>query len=109
MKSKMLKCGCVASSTHQNEHDGLKADHPSCIIHDCCEVVETPNLDGRKARCTFYGKPVKKGSYNGCCCTKCDRLDICQCEEPSSTSLWFFQLHPDKEFDEYYCACHGAD
>ena len=29
--------------------------------------------------------------------------------EASSPKLWFFESHPEKEYDEFYCACHGAD
>jgi hypothetical protein len=90
-------------------------DTPYCIIHDCGEVLaEQPSLENRVARCAYFGKPVKTGMYNGNCCGKCtdsvrngDKL--CHCEYPSSTKLWFFQVNPDKEFDTFYCACHGAD
>ena len=104
-----MKCGCSGFATHQKEHDGLPKDHPCCITHDCCEVVETPNLKGRRARCSYYGQPVKGGNYNSNCCGKCVVGDVCKCEEDSSPNLWFFQRKPDSEFDEYYCACHGAD
>lgn len=105
----MLKCGCIANSIHKNDHDGLGEDHPSCVIHDCCKVVEMPSLEGRKARCAYYGKKVKVGAYNGNCCNVCKAGGICQCEQPSSPKLWFFQSKPDQEYDEFYCACQGAD
>lgn len=98
----ILKCGCVAIA--------LSHGKPACPIHDCFEVAdEQPKLEGRLARCTYYGKPVKTGMYNSNCCDKCKSGDVCLCEKPSSNNLWFFQHKPDNEFDEFYCACHGAD
>lgn len=106
----MMKCGCAGYVTHRQKHDGLKENHPSCIVHNCCEVIkEEQSFEGRKARCTYYGKPVKTGSYNGNCCDVCKAGDICRCEKPSSPNLWFFKYKPDEEYDEFYCACHGAD
>ena len=104
-----MECGCSADTIHSNAHDGLAAKHPSCIVHETCRVVAAPNLEGRKARCDYYGKKVKRGMYNANCCEKCAKVEVCQCEEPSATSLWFFQHHADKEYDGFYCACHGAD
>ena len=69
--SEMMKCGCSAGGNHVGEHDGLPERHPCCIIHMCCEVVEVPDLIGRKARCEYYGKRVRTGSYNGNCCNVC--------------------------------------
>ena len=44
-------------------------------------------------------------------CDKCAKTEdkACHCEEPSDPHLWFFVHKPDKPFDEFYCACHGAD
>lgn len=106
---RMLKCGCAGQATHHSTHDGLDDNHPTCIIHECCEVAEAPSLEGRKARCAYFGKAVKEGMYNGNCCSVCKVGDICRCEKDSSPKLWFFKLQPDKDHDEYYCACQGAD
>ena len=102
----MMKCGCVAMATYE-----YKGEHgATCITHDCYEVAEKqPNLKDRKARCTYYGQPVKGGMRNSNCCSKCNVGDVCRCEEPSSPNLWFFVYRPDEEYDEFYCACHGAD
>ena len=96
-------------SWHNNEHDGLPKGHPSCFVHDCCEVVDTPKIEGRRARCAYFGQQVKTGSYNGNACSTCIDGGICACEQDSRINLWFFVSKPDQEFDEYYCACHGAD
>ena len=111
METVLLKCKCQGIATHANEHDGLPKNHPSRITDECCEVVETPNLDGRLARCDYFGKPVKHGWYNSNCRDKCAKSpdDLCHCEKSSSLGLWFFEYHPDKEYDTFYCACHGAD
>jgi len=66
-------------------------------------------MSERKARCAEYGKPVKDSSYNGNCCPVCKVGGTCECERPSSEKLWFFKEKPEKEFDEFYCACQGAD
>jgi hypothetical protein len=109
MEIKMMKCGCAGDATHNNDHDGLTRNHPCCLVHQCCEVVKTPTLEGRMARCSYYGRDVKTGSYDANCCDACQAGGICRCERPSSPKLWFFQYHADKPFDEFYCACQGAD
>jgi hypothetical protein len=105
----MMKCGCAAYATHRGSHNGLPENHPCCIIHGCCETAPEPDLTNRKARCAYYGKPVKTGAYNGNCCDVCAKVAICQCERPSSPNLWFFKHQPDQPYDEFYCACQGAD
>ena len=111
MKPKIMKCGCAANSTCSRK-GGVEFNPPIplCVIHDCYEIAEKqPDLTGRKARCTYYGKSVKTSSYNANCCNKCKGGSLCSCEEESSNKLWFFKHKPEEEFDEYYCACHGAD
>lgn len=99
---KMLKCGCTGMATHHNAHDGLEPDHPSCIVHECCEVAETPDLSGRMARCIYYGKDVYKSECDDC-------RGLCGCEKKSSINLAFFEYHPEEKYDRYYCGCHGWD
>jgi hypothetical protein len=79
-KQVLMKCGHVANATTENHK-------PCCVICSCTEVVnETPNLQGRKAVCTF-----------------------CKCEENSSLDLPFFEYKPSEKEDEYYCGCLGWD
>lgn len=110
---KIMKCGCTANGTIRRAAE--TETNPGCVIHSCTEVLENqPVLEGRKARCSYYGKEVKKGNYNGCCCNDCSKSQasgdgLCHCERDSSSNLWFFESKPEQEFDEYYCACHGAD
>ena len=104
----IMTCGCKPQSIRQRDNA------PYCLVHDCDLVGNTPDFEGRRARCAYFGKPVRTGMYNGNCCGKCtisvrEGDGICHCEQESSTKLWFFQSKPDQEFDEYYCACHGAD
>jgi hypothetical protein len=79
--SVLMKCGCRGSATWK---DGV-----CCPVHfpsiESTMIVESPNLEGRKARC------------NG------------QAEVDSSLDLAFFEYLPDKEFDRYYCGCRGWD
>lgn len=103
MKIEMLKCGCSGMMAHNNPHDGLASGHPTCIVHECCEVVPAPDLTGRLARCAYYGKEVNRN--------ECDRCyGVCSDERPSNvTHLAFFEYHPDQPYDEFYCGCHSWD
>lgn len=85
----VMKCGCVAMFTYS-----FKGEHGvSCIVHDCKEVADkAPDLSGRKARCSYYGRPVKTGMYNSNCCNTCKAGEVCACEQDSSPSLWFFKF-----------------
>ena len=118
-----LACGCSAAATHANAHDGLPAGHPSCFIHDCCTVAEAPNLTGRMARCGYYhpertdghkwqpardvGPIYGGGDKSGLCDNKAG--SGCRCEVPSNAALPFFQSHPEKPMDTFYCGCRGWD
>lgn len=66
-------------------------------------------MEERKARCSNYGRAVKVGMFNSNCCPVCKEGGICQCERPSSGKLWFFEEKPNEKYDEFYCACQGAD
>lgn len=103
----MMKCGHSANS--MGKQAGSDVSQPACVICSCFEVADKPRLKGRKARCTYWGRDVKGGWYNSNCCNVCKVGSSCQCERPSKLSLWFFKQHPDKEYDEFYCACRGAD
>lgn len=113
MSEVMLKCGCAAHA-YRIEKDGTHT--PSCIIHDCTEQVEAPNLEGRMARCTYYGKDMKWWKERWKMgCSDCQKThgagteNRCQCERPSSVSLAFFRHKPDSQYDEYFCGCAGWD
>lgn len=98
----MMKCGHAANAYYVADNQEL----PSCVICDCREVVESPNLEGRTARCSYYGKRGGRNweSHFG------PRPDdgICRAEVPSSEQLPFFSAK-DGEFDSYYCGCWGWD
>lgn len=87
MTTPMMKCGHAANAVDS------KTMKPICVIcigltPDAEIVAETPNLDGRMAKCA-EGK--------------------CGSMRPSSTSLAFFQHRPEREYDSYYCGCRGWD
>lgn len=79
----MLKCGCRAVGSVLTQ-TGERV--PYCLIHNCYELMPEPDLTGRKARCAY-----------------------CLTVVESSTSLPFFSLRDDHEFDSYYCGCRGWD
>jgi hypothetical protein len=116
----LLQCGHNGHAIHKNVHDGLPANHPSCVICTpdirACLPEQTINLEGRLAEC------------------------MCGNKEPSSTNLAFFEFrgvgsrsavetcecgyyevaHPNRyceqfkprgpyEFDTFYCGCRGWD
>lgn len=90
MNIPMMKCGHSA-----NAENGK--GYPACAI--CAPDPRAyqvdsnpPSLEGRKARCTYYGTPTRHNecNYGG------ERDAICHCEQPSSTKLPFFEyLGPD--------------
>jgi len=100
----VMKCGCVAMTINQS-----RGGVPWCLTHDEGEIGEQPDFSGRRARCDYYGQPVKTSMYNSNCCDTCKRGDVCRCEQDSSQKLWFFKHQPEEEYDMFYCACHGAD
>jgi hypothetical protein len=113
MKTKLMKCGC-APQGHKTSTGGVKHDPPieCCLIHDCCEPMEeAPDLTGRTAKCTYFGRSKPKRRYaNDECNYGCYRNPVCQCgKEPSRFDLAFFKHKPDEEHDEFYCGCFGWD
>ena len=139
MKSVMLACGCRAHGTHGNAHDGLPENHPSCVVHfekgdlRACTVVESPNLEGRLAKCLCgrskpssldlaffeYVGPGSPESTNRC---KCGYFKCAHTKEGMAGNVKHnrktviergecrgFEAHGPFEFDRYYCGCRGWD
>ena len=101
----ILTCGCAAQAWHVLK-DGTRI--ASCIIHDCSTIApESPDLSNRLARCSYYGK--KPGRHNECNYGHSRDSGPCMCEGMSSPGLPFFSYKKDKQFDEFYCGCHGWD
>lgn len=105
MPSPMMACGHTANATSDGK--------PSCVIcagirPGAMQVVESPNLDGRMARCAHHGANLRVRSKEGPC-----GHGVCTCEKPSAEGLKgrlaFFEHRPDKERDLYYCGCAGWD
>ena len=97
----MMKCGHSANA--------ISGGKPACVIcHGdprSLEVDNTPpDLSARQARCSYYGKTPNGRNHSS---DTCKRGEVCYCEQPSSSSLAFFQYHPTKPHDEYYCGCFG--
>lgn len=97
----MMACGHSANATC-SRHAGITHDPPipACAICDCITVVPTaPDLTGRRARCSYYGKVAPRRW----------RTSVCTSEIASNPHSAFFQHHPEREFDEFYCGCWGWD
>lgn len=93
------------STWSQNGENGV-----GCIVHECHDVAKNaPILDGRRARCAYFGKPVKGGSYNSNACSTCRVGSSCACEAPSSPRLWFFEFcgEGSPAAKEYCKNCNG--
>lgn len=91
----MMKCGHSANA-NRVLLGGERV--PSCAI--CAGltpnaeiVIETPDLTGRKARCSYFGS-----SHGG---------KTCDGEVDSSPDCAFFEHKPDAEYDRFYCGCWG--
>ncbi len=108
----MMKCGCAAQGVRTFK-DGVKYDPPIpvCITHGCTDIADSPDLSGRTARCTYFGKMKPNRRYcNDECNYGCRKEPICKCgNEPSRVGLAFFKHQPDKPQDEFYCGCFGWD
>ena len=99
----LMKCGHSANGRNS------KTGRPVCVIcagltPDAEIEVETPSLEGRTARCAYYGARPYKNE-----CPKCRGRERCKCEEQSSSNLAFFEYRPDAEYDSFYCGCSGWD
>ena len=116
-ESVMLACGCRSMAVHSGDHDGLGANHPSCVVHaldnkDGCIVVPAPDLTGRLAHCTEYLRkwgrnfgpiyPDDKTHNDGQCAN-----GVCMCVVPSSMGLPF--LKPGGELWDQRCAFVAPD
>lgn len=88
MSRAMLACGCASAGrvTLANGYDG-----PGCVIHRCYEVVPTPDLTGREARC-HCGNTKPSNPDNLAFFVYCG---------PGSSD--------PHEFDRFYCGCRGWD
>lgn len=109
MRMPLMKCGHTAQGVDEN-------GNPVCVIcyginAGATEIADTPDLEGRKARCAYYGKKFRDNGRGANECPVCDRQsgNACRCERPSSIDLPFFEWKPDEEFDLFYCGCHGWD
>ena len=91
----LMACGHVANGVDMH-------GNPVCVI--CYGITPgaieiepaPPSLEGRKARCTYYGHAFGNRGK-------------CQSEKDSSLALAFFKTWPDRPFDEFYCGCAGWD
>lgn len=91
----MMTCGCAAQAMCK-ARAGVMLDPPipACLTHECYDIdPNQPSLEGRKARCVYYGgKTSKRGSYGGG--NECNygqrEYARCTCEQPSDPKLPFF-------------------
>jgi hypothetical protein len=99
-----MKCG-------HNSNGQTDKGEPVCVICDCTEVVETPNLQGRTAKCSYFGKRKPNRRYaNDECNYGCRGKPVCECGSvPSKIDLPFFEYLPNEKQDKFYCGCFGWD
>jgi hypothetical protein len=109
----LMKCGHAANAIN------TQTRQPWCTRWqgnpDADEVEKnSPDLTNRKSRCCYYGKLSGRSG-------KCSPImgafghpelsakpnTICQAEISSNLELPFFEHKPEKEYDIFYCGCHG--
>lgn len=81
----LMKCGCRAQGVN------AATGKPVCVVHigikaGADEVADAPDLTGRIAQCCY-----------------------CRAQAASSLALAFFEHHPERKLDSYYCGCRGWD
>ncbi len=103
----MMKCGCAAQGVCTSRDGKAINPIPACLVHDCFDVAEAPNLAGRTARCTYRSCKTYLAKYRD---THYGELrPDGRSYAPSSTDLPFFEHKPDEEYDAYFCGCMGWD
>ena len=107
----MMQCGHQANG-HRLEDDGTQT--PVCVI--CAGLgnggdvpaATPPDLTGRTARCTYYGKASRGRSREGPCNSR-DANAACMCERPSTDSatgaLAFFESRAPGSTDDECVNC----
>jgi len=110
----LMQCGHAANALWQSPKEFGNKDIWSCVICDGKEshvIAKQPDLEGRTARCTYFGKKKPRRRYaNDECNYGCRGKLICQCGAiKSSFELPFFEYRPNEPQDEFYCGCFGWD
>lgn len=103
----LMKCGHTAQGicSRRNGVD-INPPIPACVICDCFESDPAPpSLEGRLARCSYYGSTPRGRLHEG----PCKRGTPCKCEELSSFDLAFFEYRAGALYDTFYCGCWGWD
>jgi hypothetical protein len=118
----MMKCGHAANAIRMAS-GSVKHDPPldCCTICDCIEIVETPDLTGRVARCCNadserpsstdlaffeYRGPGSKRSMEQC---ECGYLRIAHDKPHVQRQCEGFTPRGPFQYDTYYCGCRGWD
>ena len=119
-----LTCGCTANAV-----SGLDG-HPTCVIHQCSEIVQRPDLTDRVATCSDCGSMVLSSfnlpffKYQGP--GSREATEMCRCgfhqvahtpealakAEASGYPRTCREFRPNPEgrqTDSYYCGCRGWD
>ncbi|HEX9805143.1 MAG TPA: hypothetical protein VGA67_05670 [Candidatus Dojkabacteria bacterium] len=105
-----MACGHRANSLGKKAGDNELGW--ACVICSCFDVIEKPHLEGRRARCTSYGRPWgrdfhciyindKRTDVNSCR----SKETICNCERPSDEFLPFFEYRgKGSKYAKQHCA-----
>jgi hypothetical protein len=97
LKDILMKCGHSANGERVIDEN---TRIPACVICGCTEIEENkPDLTGRKARCSYFGRTF---THKG-------QRVTCHGEADSKYALPFFEHKPNNQYDTYYCGCFGWD
>jgi hypothetical protein len=105
MSDALMKCGHSAQGINGT-------GKPVCLICMCEEIAESkPDLTGRKARCSYFGKEVYncETHYPKMLTTDSRGKKHCGSLVDSSYSLPFFEYKPNSKEDSFYCGCMSWD
>jgi hypothetical protein len=130
MSTTMMTCGHTGMATHAGAHDGLPANHPSCVIDApnpaACTPAVAPNLDGRLAKCScgktrpsstelaFFEWRGEGSRAAIMTCKQCSYYEIAHLRKNAGeTANRYicdnFEPYGAFEFDLFYCGCRGWD
>jgi len=106
MPGPIMKCGHAAQGKDGDGNWGCVICWPD---PRATQIDDTsPDLTGRRARCSYYGTRFGRKNECGTCGKTTD--GICRCERDSDPKrLAFFEHRPGEEFDRFYCGCSGWD
>lgn len=115
-----MKCGCVAQGVLTSK-GGVALDKPipACVVHDCTEIADKPDLSGRMAKCCDKSQ-VRPSSFDLAFFEyqgpgSRESTEMCKCgyhlvaHTSGRSKCKTFVARGPREFDRYYCGHAGWD